>query len=86
MSVAKSLLLEGKNPVARKRGRPSSASAIATEFTKKKKRSPATKSIPEDVIRTDSYNHFPVKSWDTCRIKIKIKIKPLVDNTHHSLL
>ncbi|MPC66672.1 hypothetical protein E2C01_060823 [Portunus trituberculatus] len=25
------------------------------------------------------------KSWDTCRIKIKIKIKLLLDNTHHSL-
>ncbi|MPC08366.1 hypothetical protein E2C01_000952 [Portunus trituberculatus] len=61
MSVAESLLLEGKNPVA---------SAIATEFTKKKKRSPTTKSIPEDVIRTDSYNHFPVMGKEFRRYRV----------------
>ncbi|XP_037778669.1 piggyBac transposable element-derived protein 3-like [Penaeus monodon] len=60
LSLAESLLLEGKNPMAKKRGRPSSNGGTAAQFAKKKKSSPATKPIPAEGVRTDGYHHYPV--------------------------
>lgn len=68
LSLAESLLLAGKNPIAKKRGRPSSAGGIDAEFQKKKRNSPATHSIPSHDIRTDGYHHYPeVKDRGRCK-------------------
>ena len=58
LSVAEALLLEGKKPCPRKRGRPSAAESVSLKH-KKKKNSPATENIPSSKVRTDGYNHFP---------------------------
>ena len=60
LSVAEALLLEGKKPCPRKRGRPSAAESVSLQHEKKKKNSPATKSIPSEEVRTDDYYHFPI--------------------------
>ena len=58
LSVAEALLLEGKQPHPRKRGRPSAAESVSLLHDKKKKSSPATKMIPRVEVRTDGYFHF----------------------------
>ena len=58
LSVAEALLLEGKQPHPRKRGRPSAAESVSLLHDKKKKSSPATKMIPRVEVRTDGYFHL----------------------------
>ena len=58
LSVAEALLLEGKQPHPRKRGRSSAAESVSLLHDKKKKSSPATKMIPRVEVRTDGYFHL----------------------------
>ena len=58
LSLAEALLLEGKRPCRKKRGRPSNAASVSLQHDKKLKSSPATKAIPSAEVRTDGYHHF----------------------------
>ncbi|XP_028657085.1 piggyBac transposable element-derived protein 3-like [Erpetoichthys calabaricus] len=58
MSITEALLLEEKSNRPTKRGRPSTSSTDV-EFANKKRRGPATKSIPGSDIRLDGLHHYP---------------------------
>ena len=60
LEIAECLLMEGKKPSSKKRGRPSAGESVLFQFDKKQKSSPATKAIPSAEVRTDGFNHFPI--------------------------
>ena len=87
LSVAEALLLEGKQPHPRKRGRPSAAESVSLLHDKKKKSSPATKMIPRVEVRIDGYFHLskvgsrgrckaaPVFFCEKCQVHLCITAK-----------
>ena len=60
LEISECLLMEGKKPSSKKRGRPSAGKSILFQFDTKQKSSPATKAISSAEVRTDGFNHFPI--------------------------
>ena len=60
LEIAECLLMEGKKPSSKKRGRPSAGESVLFQFDKKQISSPATKAIPSAEVRSDDFSHFPI--------------------------
>jgi len=59
LALSESLCKEGQ-VISRKRGRPSSSSAVEGAYQRKKKSGHNTKQIPQKSIRMDNVDHFPL--------------------------